>query len=152
VGVPLMSDTVFPLLSVAVTPCICTEKETTLAIGASVPITNDGPVSAAAVVVDVIPVPLLQPATASAAPINVTARVTGKNLTSFFAFISVTSFLFLSRKIWERSEARMGRDSLQDRQCTPQIETRTVLKPASPACVGNGDQHRIDPDSMIQTR
>src|SRR5579871_1849389 len=46
VGEPLSNCTVLPLPSVAVMLCTCTEKDVTLAIGASVPTTNDDPVTA----------------------------------------------------------------------------------------------------------
>jgi hypothetical protein len=93
-------------------------------MGASVPITNEGPVSVVVVVVvEPIPVPLLQPASTSAAPNSATAIVAGKNFTSLFEFISVASSLSLSCKISKRSEARTDCDSLQGGQLKHQIKT-----------------------------
>jgi hypothetical protein len=72
-----------------------------------------------AVCVEVIPVPLLQPANTIAQPAATTIKVPGKNFTSLFEFISVASSLFLCRKILKRRKARIRCDSLQGRQLKP---------------------------------
>src|SRR5580698_533120 len=93
VGVPLTSETLLPLLSEAVALWMGTLKETTLATGASVPMTNEGPVSAD-VVVRGVEFVLLQPATISAVAIRATS-VAGNNLFCVLKSISVTSFSVL---------------------------------------------------------
>src|SRR5271155_4488780 len=76
VGSPLTSDTLFPLLSIASTLMICTEKEVTLASGASVPTTKAGPVTVFGfVVVVVVGLVPLQPTAMNVATGNETRAV-----------------------------------------------------------------------------
>jgi hypothetical protein len=80
VGVPLSNGTLLPLASMASTLSTCTAKEVTLDIGASVPTTNAGPVSAFGVDVELPELePLLQPAASSTAAVS-KGRATLKRL------------------------------------------------------------------------
>jgi hypothetical protein len=80
--------------SVAVILSICTENETTLAIGASVPTTNDDPCCTVGVTgPDPVVPPPPQPAITNAAAMLATTP-TGKDLKSLLEFICVP---FLSR-------------------------------------------------------
>jgi hypothetical protein len=89
VGVPLSNDTLLPLESVALMLSTGTVNETTLAIGASVPTTNDGPVCVAAVIGKVPFIPLVQPATTSAAAVRHTSAI-GKDFKCVLEPISVS--------------------------------------------------------------
>jgi hypothetical protein len=68
-------------------------------MGASVPTTNDDPVTAAGLL-GVLYAPVLQPATTSAA-VNSARKVIGKDLKSVLEFISVTSL----HKVWSQKTA-----------------------------------------------
>jgi hypothetical protein len=128
------------LPSFAVTLSICTVKETTLAMGASVPVTNDAPVSVevVVVVVEFMPAPVLQPANTSAALAAATTRVADKKFTSLFGFISAASSLFLCRKILKCREAHVNRGPPQGRQLKPGFETRTGANPHHPLASAMG--------------
>jgi hypothetical protein len=78
VGAPLINCTVLLLESVAETLSTCTANEVTAAIGASVPTTNDEPVTVCGLVV-AVGVDPLQPAISSAAAVSESTAI-GKRL------------------------------------------------------------------------
>jgi len=106
VGVPLINETgVPPREGTASMPLICVAKDTMLAMGASVPITDAGAVTVAGVVgAAVEPEPPLQPTTSDAAAASETNESTKAFKCVLESIKNQTVFLFVSFRIfWLRT-------------------------------------------------